>query len=307
MSLPLKTRKNIKDNEEKVKEALEKIKDASGVEFEFECDYADIHKVYTSKNKDGGSTVDQLGEIVYYYLQALAESIEQFCQDPLQKEALVEGSTAKKIGFKLLPAAFKEVKGQSYCLSQYCRTVLDNGALIMQVPLPNFPANVSDVGRSLQVCFDDPKALLSLMGRKNIAQNQEKLQERLEKINAATGVEFEVEVDFQTILENWKKAKKGDLDYETAKGIGEIVYNYYMEGLADHIARVCQDELGKEAFVDAVSKKVINFEVIPELKKGESSFYSRTKIVDGKLVLQVLGTNFPCNCGEAGNDIEKLL
>jgi len=303
--LPLKTRKNIKDHEEKVKESLEKIKEATGVEFEFECDYAEIYKVYTEKNKDS-SNAEQLGSILYYYLQALSESIERFCQNPLQKEALVEGATSRKITFKLLPAAFKDKPGQAYS-SNYGRTLLENGNLQMTVPMSYFPANVSEIGSGLNVCFDDPKSLMSLDARKNIAQNQEKLQENLEKINNATGVEFEVEVDFGILLENWNKAQKGNLQHGTSSQIGEIIYNYYLGGLADHIVRLCKDDLGKEAFVDAVSKKIINFEVLPELKKGESSFYSRTKIVDGKLVLQVMGSNFPCNCSDAGSDIEKLL
>jgi len=291
---------------DRILEQLEKIKEATGSEYEFECDYAEVYKVYTAKEKDG-SYVDRLGEAIFWYVEPLARSIEQFCQDPLQKEALTEGCTTHKIFFKLLPTAFKQIPGQSYNWGSYCRTVLENGSLVIQVPLSNFCANVDDVGRSLIVCFDDPKNLMTLQARKDIAKNQEKLTEHLEKINTATGVEFEVEVDFMSILEAWKKAKKGDLDYDSASRVGEWVYDSYMEGLASNIKRLCDDELGKEAFVDAVNKKIINIVVVPELKKGEDSFYSRTKIVDGKLVLEILGTAFPCNVSDAGSDIEKQL
>jgi len=286
---------------------IEKINAAAGGEWEFECDYAEIYKVYTSKEKDG-SYVDRLGEAIFWYVQPLADSIESFCKDPLQKEALVEGATNRKIMFKLLPAAFKEVRGQSHYWGGYCRTVLTNGSLEVQVPLPNFCCNVSDVGRSLNVCFDDPKSLMTLMARKDIAKyTEEKLKDYLEVINTATGVEFEVEVDFGVILENWKKAVKDQWDNEQGSRVGEWIYDAYLGALAENIKRLCSDDLSKEAFVDAVSKKIINIVVIPELKKGENSFYCRCKIVDGKLVLEILGTSFPCNVSEAGSDIEKLL
>jgi len=301
MSLPLKARKNIRDYEPKIKESLEKIKDNCDIDFEFECDYQGVYTLLKEKLKDS-DYLERLGEAVYWYVDPFADSIVEFCKDPLQKEAIVEGATAKKISFKIVKDPFKS--SSSWYLSNYGRCIVENGVLVITVPAQNFPANVSEVGSSLKVCFDDPKAM-SLMCRKNIAQNNEKLQENLEKLKDATGIDFEIEVDFGSLVENWKKGKSGLQNSDTDR-IGEYVYDSYLGGLTYNIERLCQDDLGKEAFTEAMSAKTINIVILSVLKKGEY-FYSRCRIADGKLILEIPAQNFPCNVSEAGSDIEKLL
>jgi len=296
-------RKNIKDNESKVNDALERMKEATGLEWEFECDYATAYALYKEKNATS-SYLDRIGEMVACYLTPLAEAVQTFCKHPMQKEALIEGATAKKITFTLLKDNFKNATNHNYNYSDYCRCLCIEGVLSIQVPVSRFPSNVSDIGSSLKVCFDDPNAL-SLLCRLDIARHTEKLQENLEKIKKVSGVDMELEVDFQTLIANWKKGVP-TVAWNSTDRIGETIYSSYMGGLADQIGRVCRDDMGKEAFAEAITKKIINIVILPELKKGES-FYSRCRIVDGKLILEIPAKSFPCNCSDAGSDLEKLL
>jgi len=144
--------------------------------------------------------------------------------------------------------------------------------------------------------------------RKNIAGAQGKMTDNLEKLKTATGVgDWEVEVDFETLLENWKKGKGGKVELNELNMVGDRIYDHYLGAVTTNIVKLCKSDLGKEAFVEAVGKKIIKIDMIPDLKAGEKNWFSRCKIEDGKLVLEVLGKGFPSNSSGAGMDIEKLL
>jgi len=90
-------------------------------------------------------------------------------------------------------------------------------------------------------------------------------------------------------------------------GLGEVI-SWYMESLKGNIENLVRDDMGKEAFAEAVSKRVIQFVFLKatDLKKGES-FYVRSKITDGKLIIEIPIKELGTAVSDAGKDIEKLL
>jgi len=146
---------------------------------------------------------------------------------------------------------------------------------------------------------------LTLVQRKNIKDNEPKVSTHLQKINAATGLEFTLEVDYLKVAEI-------DLSHYGSTGIGDVVVSY-LEGLAINIPKLCQDSMAKEAFAEATQgKNKIEFLVLPRAEReaafpGRMRFDPVCRFVEGTLQVVVGLEDAPSNMKKAGEDIEKLL
>src|SRR5690349_7538916 len=67
---------------------------ASGLDFDFECDWLALATLCKSKSY---SDIDRLGETVHYIVSCLANSVKRFCQEPITKEAFIDMTGTKKL------------------------------------------------------------------------------------------------------------------------------------------------------------------------------------------------------------------
>lgn len=289
MSLSLVLRKNIRDATPTMTANLEKIREASGIDFVVEIDFAGVKAALPADNSYG----DRLGECFYsYYLSPLANNVKRFCENPLQREAFIEHLSEKKtIRFVLTK---NKLGGNGYS-----QTSDDQGVLLCTIPISNFCTNVDYLGSDLSTSLAG-SGPLSLSQRKNIADYNEKLQIHLATINTATGIDFDVEID-------WAEVAKHFSDSSYKDRLGEAFYDWYIGALARSLTKLCADELGKEAFVDRCgAKKTIRF-TITEKPKDEHVYVYSDIPSDGTLVILVPKKKLCTNVDYTGADIEKLL
>jgi len=282
--LSLTARKDIKEFEKSLEEHIKTIEGATGIKFETEFDWLALSVAAEERGYK-----DRAGEIMYsWYLGGLASNIVSFCKDDIQKESFVETfGSAKRITFE-----FYEKKSGEY---GYSRTRNDNGTLVMGAPKDCFCSNVSEIGNDLSAtCSGD--AGLNVATRKNIKDSESARKTNLDRINAAVGLQFELEHD-------WLALSKVAATRGYADRIGEIIYSWYLDALASNLERLCKDEMSKEAVADACGKKTIAFVLAPAGTSG----YGKCTFENGVLTAAIPPENFCGNTSELGNDIESQL
>jgi hypothetical protein len=284
------TRKNISDNQKKMQGHLKTLKTASGIDFEVEVDWV----VIATACKDKGYE-DRAGEVVYdWYLGGLADHVKRFCEDPIQKESFVETFGERKAITLILEDSVDEESPHRYAYSW----IVANGALEIHIPKERFISNTSNAGDNLsKACSGDSP--MSVATRKNIKDNETSRKKNLTRIQKATGVEFEIEIDWVPFA-----AAAKDRGYEDR--IGEVIYNWYLDGLADNLERLCKDEMCKEAVAEACGKKVIAFTLISN-DEMEGTYQKCTFSDDGALVVSTSVEKFCSNTSNTGSDIESRL
>jgi nitrate reductase NapAB chaperone NapD len=284
------TRKNIADTQKKLAENLKKIATASGIEFEVECDWP--HVVETVKAR--GYT-DRAGDAINeYYMGGLAGNVVTYCKDPIQKESFVESfGDRKQIVFVI-----DREKDEKHA-SDYSYIVNNNGVLEIHAFHERFMTNTSQCGGGAhlaEACSGDGP--LTVLARKNISDKLPDRKKHLTRIQKATGIEFDIEVDWAA----WSAAvaAKGYKDR-----VGDIVNNY-LEGLASNLEKLCKDDMCKEAVVEACAKKVIGFAIIPNEQLG-SAYQMCTFTEDGVLTISTSLERIPTNTSNTGSDIQSRL
>lgn len=218
----------------------------------------------------------------------MADSIVDFSKDDLQKEAFIDlFGTTKRIALEL----YEPAKGEN----QYNRTRNDNGTLTMGINKAKFGTNANQLGKDLlQTCSGD--AGLSIAARKNIRDAQVHLDKNVAQLEKATGIQFEVQIDWGTFAPVAKERK-----FEA--NAGDLVYKQYLGSIASHAETLCKDNMSKEAFVEACSKKTINFVLAPPKTEG----YGKVTFEDGVLVVTLPAERFGANCQQLGKGMEKSL
>lgn len=202
----------------------------------------------------------------------------------MQKEAFVETfGTAKRISFEFFEPG------------DDVRTRNDNGTLMMGSPKTMFCSYASQCGADLaKVCSGDD--VLGLVIRKNIRDSQHSRDANLERLKTAVGIPFELEVDWIPLA----KAIKGE-QYE--ERLGEVIHAWHLNGLADNLEKLCQDDLSKEAVAEACSKKKISF-VLDTTGKIEEAACA---FVDGVLTITLPQKFYNHGGSGVGSEIESLL
>eukprot|EP00727_Mastigamoeba_balamuthi_P005078 m51a1_g14569 hypothetical protein (280) ;mRNA; f:1065787-1067002 len=276
--LPLPLRKAIRDAEAKKGEYITAIEEAFGISgVTFECDYAAVHAALDAGSKE------QVPNVIDAYLSNFAGSVRRLLEDSLTKEWWVRDWTSKKIVFRVAPKPFEG----------YCRQVIEGGVLYWEVKPNTFYTNVDEL---------ISRAPAGLHGNLELAKNlrdyEEKKNENLRTIAGALGVDS---VSFEADIDKVNAAAK-DRGYENRTG--EILFDWYLGGLASNLQRMCGDDMTKEAIRDAVSAKKIIFRINAKPKGGS---YTYDYFENGNLIVEVKPDNLASNVGECGAELEKLL
>lgn len=224
------------------------------------------------------------------YLEGLADNVTAFCKDPTQKEAFVETFGAKK---RITFEVYDHTKGDP---GYYNRTRNDNGTLMMGSNKECFISNTGEIGKDLSVtCSGD--SVMNVATRKNIQDFEGKRDENLARINKAVGLEFSLDIDWVPF------AKLLSATQAYKDRIGWMIYEAYLESLADNLETLCKDEMSKEAVQEACDKKTIRFALDENLERG----YGDCTFVDGVLTLSFPPARFGSNVGIIGQDIASRL
>jgi hypothetical protein len=287
------TRKNIADNQKTSVKHLKTIKTAAGIEFEIDIDWVKIAEAAKERGYE-----DRSGEIVYdWYLGGLADNVTSFCKDPIQKEAFVEAFAERKtIAFVIQPNQSEDEESKHRY--DYVWVHNDSGVLQVNIPVDRFCSNVSNTGNDLSKACSGEGGM-SVATRKNIKDEEKNRKKNLTRIQKATGLEFDLDVDWFVFAELAKER-----GYEDR--IGEIIFNWYLDGLAGNLESLCKDDMCKEAVAEAAHKKVIAFQIISD-DDMESKYSKCTFSDDGALVISVSKERFCSNVSNCGQDIESRL
>ena len=288
--LSVAARKNIKDQEPNRKKFLTKIQKTCGLEFDVDIDW-----IVASENSKARGYEDRAGEVFYsWYLEALATSIESFCSDPIQKEAFLETFGEKKtIAFNLVKSPLDDEHPHRY---SYSWVANKDGVLELNIPTERLASNVSTAGDNFsKACSGD--SAISVATRKNIKDYEREFKKHMTRINKATGIEYELEIDWVPFA-----AAAKSRGYEDR--VGEAIYSWYLEALANSLETLCKDDMSKEAVVESCERKTIAFKLI---EQSELEGYSKCTFDDGVLTVSLSTERFASNVGACGNDIESRL
>eukprot|EP00300_Choanocystis_sp_HF-7_P008061 c15674_g1_i1.p1 GENE.c15674_g1_i1~~c15674_g1_i1.p1 ORF type:complete len:295 (+),score=64.16 c15674_g1_i1:33-887(+) len=284
MSLPLLVRKNIRDSEPKREEYLHVIKDILGQPYAFEVSFEEVHnKVDDYK--------DRVGDVVHEaYLGNFSDNLKNFCEDSANKEAFLNATPARKIVFRI-----------DASIDDYHQIQFKDGACHIVVPPKYFWTNVDQVGRNLlQEVNQADNSDLPLVVRKNLRDNEEAKNQALARIEAALGQRYTFEMD---VVAQYKVLAASDrADYK--EQIGEIIFgNYgYLNGLANKLESLAQDDMVKEAINDAASSHQITFKF-----DKDCSSYNETKFINKVMTMTTTPGYFWTNVDQIGNTIESQL
>jgi hypothetical protein len=292
-AFPLAVRANLQEYGPKIEETLQELRSSTGVEFEFECDYAGLYNILPASVKS--SYGDRLGEVMHWYLEALSRGLKQKIENPLRKEAVQELCTAKKITFHMFPNAAEYKKACSFG-GNYCRIRLVDGALAMETKDDSMCSNIDYISDCFDDCFaGSPDFPLTL--RVNMAEYQDKINEAIDEIEEHTGIKFEFECDYPGLFKSIPADRKRDY----GNRLGETAH-WYLQAVSRAFSYKCQNALRKEAVVELCTAKRIGFALLDknEYKKLApwGSSYGRCRVVDGLLVIEVPADNFCSNVDE---------
>lgn len=281
-------RKNIADATKQMNEHLATINKASGIEFDVEVDWAQFAVATVDKGYQ-----DRVGDIIYnWYLKGFAKHVETFCKDPIQREAFTESfGSRKQIAFIL--AADKHADRRS----TYHFTLNHDGVCEIHIVKDRFTTSADSTGEDLaQACSGDGP--LSVTTRKNISDSAETRAGFIGRINKASGLQFEYEIDWESVAPACKER-----GYDNRAG--EVV-GWYLKGLAENVEKICADDMGKEAFAEACEKQNILVKAVPQDEVG-SNGYVTCVLKEGVLIVSIGKDRITTNAGNTGSDIMSQL
>lgn len=280
---------------------LDSLEAFTKVKFDLEVDYiALVSQLEGGKKKEHG---DKIGELVAKYLGAVRERFEELCREnSMNQESIQDFCTTKKISVKIYKGQkeFLEAAPKSW-KKEYLdgRLRVVDGVLYIELSNPTLCYSFYGIANNFDDCFSGLPGGLSLKTRKNITDHSTALKQHLDKITKATGVAFEVEVDYGNFLSpianEANRAKFSDI-------AGEIVEKY-VEVLARVITTRCKDAMNKEALQELCKSSKISFQLYPNAKAYHSAQPKswrehgdgRCRIVDGTLMLEFNAESFYVN------------
>jgi hypothetical protein len=278
--MSLVQRKNLKENDEKLQESMQKIKDATGEQdWAMEIDWGSVYSTYQLGDRPGDTIYDSC-------MSALASNIESLCKNEDAKNALNTAVNQHKIIFTVDKKA-----------SSYWSEKINNGCI--EIGYKGSICNVYDLGNSIEglltVNYEDVDMPLKL--KKNIDEVQEKHEELKEKLRDATGRDFTLKIE-------WAQMITDHMDKNYPGSFGSTLLESCFEGLVSNIVRVCTNEAypGKDAFNEHASSGVIIFNSNKNDKKAPS--YFATKFENGDLVVSF---KYICNTYDIGSNIPELM
>lgn len=284
--LTVPMRKNIADATKQMNEHLETINKASGIEFEVEADWAVFAEATVKKGYHS-----RVGDIIYnWYLKAIAKHVAEFCKDPIHREAFNEAfGSRKQIVFLFADDKHPERRNTN----QY--TLCKDGVFQVYIVRDRFTQSADGCGDDLAQSTSG-EGPLSVTTRKNISDTSEARAGFVGRMNKAAGIDFEYEVDWESIA---VAAKQHNYDGRA----GDIV-GWYLKGLTENVEKVCADDMGKEAFAETCEKKNILIKAVPQ---DQVTDYTKCEFADGVLVVSIGRDRIGTNAGNTGFDIMSRL
>jgi len=100
-SMPLNTRKNLKEAQTKIDKAIAAASKAFGKELSWVDNYQELYDRLKKENWNE-TTLFELGNYLAYYPEQVQKTFEKFCKDTDNREALEEVLTSGKVGVRLV-------------------------------------------------------------------------------------------------------------------------------------------------------------------------------------------------------------
>lgn len=299
--MTLAVRKSIFENAPKLEEAQDRLETATGVRFDVEVDFASLLNSHPTMPE---SQKNDIGSLIYgEYLNQFSYGMQQFCGHPLQKEAVLDLATARKITFAIVPDKKEWEKTKADNKHSYLRSRIVDGVIVIEVLKDSWCSNISDIRRHLVDTFAGTPPL-TLAVRQNIYDASKKLEEVLERLETATGLKFDVEIDFAGLL-----ASHPTMQDEQKRQLGDLIYGEYLNSLSYGMVEFCRNPLQKEAVSDLATSRKISFAIVNDKKAWEQTAagnkhrYLRTRLVDGCIVCEVLKDNWCSNVSDIRSNL----
>jgi len=309
MPLPLKIRKNLRDTEAKRDDNLAKIKGILGEAYTLVCDFDAMYAALG----EGDSYAEQMGTVVHdWRLNGLIENFEKIIKgsgyekaNPLFVGEFNKYVTSRKIVFMVIPE--RPADYDSYTEDGYCLTRIVDGELRIMCTKDNVASNVDSTGKylvnALGKCASASGAM-SVKLQNNLKANEAKRDAHLARLKKATGMDWTLEVEDMVTANS-----KVDDGYKDR--MGEIVYDSYLDNLANAVEKLCKDDMSKEAFVESTAGGKVTFKMVEnganDNSKWSDNRYSQITLGNGGLTLQIEYGCFWSNVGQVGHHLEEML
>jgi hypothetical protein len=280
VKLPLTVRKELRDYDSKRVDALNKIRDVSGIDFKFDVD---IGQLYNNPDIPSDKKT-RLGLLVYdSQLSNLATLFEQFLkEDEMSKEAFTTTLGDKKIIRYIVDKNIEDMCPK-YLMGSYTGLTIKDGELWM-VTHPDYVGfgNSYDIEPFGELFESDQ---FPLIVRRNIRDAEPVRDKNLERIKKATGIDFVFICDFLSIYNQVKDSMKA---YEI-QTLGDRIYGSQLGNLAYTLEEFSKDEMCKESLEDVCGdKKTIRYLIGNVVESCPNCRYSDMAGIgfkDGELVL----------------------
>jgi len=250
--IPLKTRKSIKAALEKAEQHSKKASSAFGKELTFVDNTAELFE----KLQAAGKSEDylfQMGDTVATYLEQFSKTMQEFCKNASNKEQLEAELTTGKFGLKITDTDTNE----------YWR--LEEGTLWMLTSTGYFGSYLSyfDIDRLCKILGKTDA--LPLNTRKNLADNQKKIQENIEKASKLFGKELSWVDNYQELYDKLKAAQKSE---EYLWTFGDQITAYSAQLVAAFTV-FCKDADNKEALEEVLTAGKVGVRIVDANKSTD--------------------------------------
>eukprot|EP01110_Echinostelium_bisporum_P010721 TRINITY_DN422_c0_g1_i2.p1 TRINITY_DN422_c0_g1~~TRINITY_DN422_c0_g1_i2.p1 ORF type:complete len:561 (+),score=273.12 TRINITY_DN422_c0_g1_i2:58-1740(+) len=254
--LSLVQRLNLEKAKEKYDELLEKLQSITGADWTVEADFDKLVKELAPNN------ANQIGDIFHNNaLENLVSNIEELCKQETSKEAFLEATSERKIVFRV---------NNDKKFDKYWAIKFENGNLVVDFKKELY--NQSDLRWFKMESVMPVPGVISLLGKLNLEENRETLNEALEKMKTVSGEEYTF--DEACVEEFYKSVDPNNKD-QVGSLVKGIVINF-----VDNCEERLKDEMVKEAFLEITNARQITLKC-----NNKQSPYWDIKFDNGVIVI----------------------
>jgi RNA recognition motif-containing protein len=264
-SLPLNTRKNLKESQTKIDQAVKNASTAFGKDLLWIDNFQELY----DKLKKYGKSEDwlwKLGEPLVTYSQRAAKTLAEFCKDADNKEQLEAELTSGKIGVRIVDSS----KQDEYWF-------LEDGTLWMETKEGWFGSYMDNYNADNLATKLGKNDSMPLNTRKNLKQNIPKIDQAAKDASTAFGKELTWIDNFQELYDKLKKYGKSE---DWLWKLGEPIVTYSQRA-AKTLAEFCKDADNKEQLEAELTSGKIGVRIVDNSKQDEYWF-----IEDGTLWME---------------------
>jgi len=277
----------MKKIQEKHQEIHDKLTAATGKQWTLKIEWDQMMKDHMQPNQPGSLATSLLESC----FGGLTDNICKLCNDKVfsGKDTFLEFAKSGTI-------IFNSSKNDKKATYSYFNTKIENDDIVVSF---KSICNAYDIGSNipelLTLDYEDIK--MPYLCRRNLAEKEEKREEKMEVINTATGKTMELSIDWPKMLPFMITGSNNKF----GNSVGTTLYESVLGGLSDNIKKLCGDELGKEGFNESASTGKI---ILTTWDDKKASGYFKESFENGDLVIAFKTIT---NCYDIGKGIEKLL